>query len=74
MNSYPKPIRIKLGRREREEQRRRLWEQRGCRCQVCGRFVFLNEADRHHIIRRARGIDDTDENILIVCRRCHGDM
>lgn len=39
----------------------------GC-CELCGRKFGL---ELHHIIPKSLGGDDTEENLILVCRMCH---
>ena len=67
-------MRIKrLSPTEREKQRERLWHAANHRCQRCGRWIALNEADRHHVRHKSLGGGDEDSNIKIVCRGCHNE-
>ena len=43
---------------------------RGC-CEKCGRWLESYKGNRHHIVRRARGREDTIDNILIIGVCCH---
>jgi len=38
-------------------------------CQFCGRVGYT---ERHHIIPRSRGGEDTEENRIDLCVYCHG--
>jgi 5-methylcytosine-specific restriction endonuclease McrA len=38
------------------------------RCQMCGSFKNL---DIHHLRRRGSLGDDTEVNLITLCRRCH---
>ena len=37
-------------------------------CAACGATTDL---DYHHLVPRARGGEDSPENIIVLCRRCH---
>lgn len=49
------------------------------RCRVCGRRCdpdatdMLRRAERHHIVYRSAGGQDTPENVLVLCLGCHQD-
>ena len=38
------------------------------RCQACNRYTL---APPHHIIFKSRGGDDTAENLILLCQKCH---
>ncbi len=49
--------------------RDRVLARDGGRCLVCGRPVDLHA---HHVVPRAEGGPDTEENLVTLCRPCHG--
>lgn len=40
-------------------------------CRACG---FLWGIERHHLVPRSLGGDDTDDNIIPLCHACHQDL
>jgi 5-methylcytosine-specific restriction endonuclease McrA len=50
------------------ELRRVILERDGWRCQKCGSFRNL---DVHHMRRRSALGDDTETNLITLCRECH---
>jgi 5-methylcytosine-specific restriction endonuclease McrA len=51
-----------------KQLRFKVLERDGWRCQICGRRTLL---DVHHIDFRACGGDDSDTNLMTLCRVCH---
>ena len=64
MSADPKPP-----RRIVDPDTLRKFVQLGQRCLVCGQ---KNAVDAHHVLRRSKGGDDLFENLVPLCRRCHG--
>lgn len=56
---YPKQKRIK--------NKKLLQEKKGI-CQQCGKWGYT---EKHHIKTKGSGGDDTEENLIEVCRTCH---
>lgn len=52
-------------------QKRRLYEHQTGRCYACAERKKYNELTRHHVILHACGGSDDDENICLLCERCH---
>jgi 5-methylcytosine-specific restriction endonuclease McrA len=48
--------------------RKEILERDGWRCQNCGCSKNL---DVHHMIRRSALGDDTETNLITLCRQCH---
>jgi 5-methylcytosine-specific restriction endonuclease McrA len=49
--------------------RRRVLERDRWLCQFCG---HRQQLDIHHIIPRSRGGSDSEDNLITLCRTCHG--
>ncbi len=45
-----------------------LYDNGQSHCEACGVIEFL---DVHHIYPRSLGGDDTEENLIVLCRSCH---
>jgi 5-methylcytosine-specific restriction endonuclease McrA len=70
MNSvYFKKPRERLRNREYEELRRNVIDRDGWRCQNCGARENLVV---HHMRFRSHSGDDSEENLITLCNRCHG--
>lgn len=41
------------------------------RCEECGQLPDWRGLQGHHIVKRSQGGEDTAENCLINCGRCH---
>lgn len=50
-------------------QRRRIYKRDGFRCALCD---DARDLAIHHIIPRGKGGRDYDENLICLCRFCHG--
>ena len=48
--------------------RRRILDERGWRCEDCGRAGRL---ELHHVIAVEDGGDDSPDNLKVLCRPCH---
>ncbi|MFF4771121.1 HNH endonuclease [Streptomyces sp. NPDC001255] len=44
----------------------------GARCERCGSLVLADVVDVDHVRALARGGEDTDGNVQVLCRPCHG--
>ena len=53
--------------------RRRILKERGSVCQLCG-YNISAVLTLHHVVERCKGGDDSDSNILVLCRNCHGEV
>jgi 5-methylcytosine-specific restriction endonuclease McrA len=58
----------RLHSREYEELRHRVLRRDGWRCQFCGSRQNL---EVHHQQFRSRSGEDTEDNLISVCRNCH---
>ena len=67
----PKRPRLRLETEEYRPLRLQILERDGWRCQVCG---DRQQLDIHHIIPRSRGGSDSQDNLITLCRTCHGDI
>ena len=56
------------GMRAYRALRRRLLNERGWRCESCGRAGRL---ELHHVITVEDGGDDSPDNLKVLCRPCH---
>ena len=62
--------RLRLDREAYRELCREVLERDGWRCQSCGRTEDLQV---HHIKPRSRLGDDSAENLIALCVKCHQD-
>lgn len=53
------------------KKRLRLMEERGNRCEYCGRWVRKGELTLDHIIPKSKGGTNADDNLLLACRTCN---
>ena len=60
--------RIKLGKLVYRRLMKRVLERDGWRCQKCG---SLENLQVHHKIRRSQQGNDSLENLVTLCARCH---
>ena len=60
--------RIKLGKQVYRRLMKRVMERDGWRCQKCG---SLENLQVHHTIRRSQQGNDSLENLVTLCARCH---
>jgi len=68
MTPCPKHVPIRLSRGMfKKLQREVLWRD-SFLCQECGSYT---EAPPHHIIFLSQGGDDTAENLITLCHKCH---
>ena len=56
------------GLRAYQRMRRRILNERGCRCESCGRAGRL---ELHHVVSVEDGGDDSPDNLRALCRPCH---
>ena len=61
--------RLKLPSADYEVLRNQVLERDGWRCQFCG---TLNQLEVHHIKSRRSLGDDTLQNLITLCAKCHG--
>jgi 5-methylcytosine-specific restriction endonuclease McrA len=50
--------------------RRRIYQRDGGMCRACGRFVYERGFRCGHIVDRAHGGTDEDENLAVMCPQC----
>lgn len=50
---------------------KKLIEKRGRSCEQCGRACGKGELHGHHKIQLADGGENTEENIILLCKDCH---
>ena len=73
MTPDPKPKRIKLKRNSIawitlvDE----LYELKNYHCQGCGKYLFRNQVNPHHIITYGAGGEDVISNLGLLCSSCH---
>ena len=60
--------RIKLGKQVYQRLMKRVLERDGWRCRKCGAVENLQV---HHKIRRSQQGNDSIENLVTLCARCH---
>ena len=46
---------------------------KGC-CRACGDRLLTGHRHRHHVMYRSRGGNDTLDNLVLLCARCHGEI
>jgi 5-methylcytosine-specific restriction endonuclease McrA len=63
-----KHSRNRVAPRQYAKLRKEILERDGWRCQTCGRSTNL---DVHHVKRRSALGDDTEANLITLCRECH---
>lgn len=47
---------------------KKLLKDKKGKCKICGR---VGPTEKHHIKTKGSGGDDTEENLIEVCRKCH---
>lgn len=47
---------------------KKLLKDKKSRCQLCGK---VGQTEKHHKKTKGSGGDDTEENLIEVCRQCH---
>jgi len=60
--------RIRLAADAYGRLRKEILERDGWRCQACGSLLGL---EIHHIVRRGRSGDDSEDNLVALCSVCH---
>jgi 5-methylcytosine-specific restriction endonuclease McrA len=61
------------GRKYWAETRKRILVRDNWQCRQCGRVCGLpGEGHVDHIHRKSQGGDDSDSNLQVLCRLCHG--
>jgi 5-methylcytosine-specific restriction endonuclease McrA len=66
--SMEKRARLRLDSAAYDELKREILERDGWRCQHCGRRERL---EIHHLIRRSQSGADCEDNLILLCNRCH---
>jgi len=70
MNSIrPKHPRLRLDENAYEQLRQTILKRDNWRCQFCGSIRNLQV---HHKTFRSHLGDDSEENLITLCHRCHG--
>jgi ATP-dependent DNA helicase RecQ len=64
----PKPSRLRLDSGQYDTLRNQVLLRDGWRCQSCG---TMSNLEVHHKEFRAHSGDDSDENLITLCSRCH---
>jgi 5-methylcytosine-specific restriction endonuclease McrA len=64
----PKQPRLRLDPESYEQLRGQVLWRDGWRCQMCGSRLNL---EVHHKEFRSQSGDDTEQNLITVCARCH---
>ena len=64
----PKQSRLRLDPESYEQLRQQILQRDGWKCQNCGSRLNL---EVHHKAFRGQGGDDSEENLITVCARCH---
>ncbi len=59
---------LRLDPERYRELRMKILERDGWKCQHCGR---RDELEIHHLVRRSQQGADCEENLIVVCSRCH---
>lgn len=67
INFFKIPREEKPGTPIPEKTRLAIWERCGGRCEYCGKKAV----DPHHIIFRSRGGNNSEDNLIALCRECH---
>jgi 5-methylcytosine-specific restriction endonuclease McrA len=66
-----KTPRLRLALGAYDQLRERILRRDGWRCQNCG---SLRSLEVHHVQRRSQQGDDTEQNLITLCRSCHTDQ
>lgn len=69
------PSSIRSKRSVMTRVRRKMIDERGCKCEACGwrapEYMEDCGLDLHHVIPVASGGSDDEENLLLLCGNCH---
>lgn len=57
-----------------DERRKTVYDRDKGRCQRCGVLIPLSKCNIHHKVRRASGGGHSTDNLITLCRDCHGLM
>jgi 5-methylcytosine-specific restriction endonuclease McrA len=64
----PKRARVRLDPERYDNLRNQVLRRDGWRCQLCGTMSTL---EVHHKELRSQSGDDSEENLITLCRACH---
>jgi 5-methylcytosine-specific restriction endonuclease McrA len=67
----PKHPRLRVAHELYEDMRQQVLRRDGWRCQNCG---AMSNLEVHHKEFRSKAGDDSDENLITLCVRCHADI
>jgi len=67
----PKRPRLRLDAALYEQLRNQVLSRDGWRCQACGSMSHL---EVHHRKFRSQSGDDSEQNLITLCAKCHGDI
>jgi 5-methylcytosine-specific restriction endonuclease McrA len=67
----PDPLRLRLDPAPYESLRQQVLRRDGWRCQSCG---TMSNLEVHHKQFRSHSGDDSEENLITLCVRCHEEM
>jgi 5-methylcytosine-specific restriction endonuclease McrA len=67
----PKPDRLRLDPAVYDQLRQQILRRDGWRCQLCG---AMSNLEVHHKELRSHSGDDSEENLITLCRRCHAQV
>ena len=67
----PEPLRLRLDPVSYERLRQQVLRRDGWRCQSCGTMLNLGI---HHQQFRSHAGEDSEENLITLCVRCHEEM
>jgi len=71
MSMDPDSLRLRLDPASYEDLRQKVLCRDSWRCQCCGTMSNLQV---HHKQFRSRSGDDSEENLITLCARCHREM
>jgi len=72
MNPYPKPKRIKLSPKELSELKSEISGEQNYYCanKHCGQSIIVS-GHLHHKKSKGSGGDDSKDNCIVLCWKCH---
>ena len=53
--------------------KKKIFEERGPYCQKCGKNEIGTFLDLHHLKFKSSGGKNTEDNLVILCRKCHNE-
>lgn len=65
------PLRLRLKRKAKREQRRRIWVRDFRACVYCHKPLLLSEMTLDHVMPRSKGGRSTNKNLVSACRTCN---